>query len=177
VRKTRPGYTLMELTLVVALIAVLAALAVPSLDGISGDTKVKAAGDAFRAALVDARSHAIDEGQPYNVAVIPGTGRFRYAPARAAFWNGSSDPGAGSSLPSTIEEGELPGEILFATEDGSDSGGGWLAQATFYPDGTAADDTRVTFNPAGGGRSLVLKVRALTGGVSVGPPDAESVQP
>jgi prepilin-type N-terminal cleavage/methylation domain-containing protein len=176
-RTARAGYTLLEITLVVALMAMLAALAVPTLEGMWGDSKVNAAGDAFRAALVAARSHAIDEGQAYSVAVIPGTSRYRYAPAAAAFWNGASDPGASSSLPSTIEEGELPGGILFATEDGSDSGGGWVTQATFYPDGTAADDTRVTFNPAGGGRSLVLTVRALTGGVSVGPPDAESVQP
>src|SRR5262249_44377706 len=162
----RAGFTLLELTLVLALIAILAALSVPALEGMWGDTKVKAAGDAFRAALVDARSHAIDEGQPYSVAMIPGTGRFRSAPAAAAFWNGASDPGAGSSLPFTIEEGELPGDIKFATEDGSDSGGGWVTQATFYPDGTAADDVRVVFNPANGGRSLVLTVRALTGGVS-----------
>jgi prepilin-type N-terminal cleavage/methylation domain-containing protein len=176
-RTARAGYTLLEVILVVSLIGILAAFAVPALEGMWGDSKVNAAGDAFRSALVEARSHAIDEGQPYSVAVTPGTGRYRYAPASAAFWNGASDPGAGSSLPFTIREDELPGEIKFATPDGSDGGGGWLTQATFYPDGSAADDTRVVFNPAGGGRSLVLVVRALTGGVTVGPPDAESVQP
>jgi prepilin-type N-terminal cleavage/methylation domain-containing protein len=173
VRKSRRGYTLLEITLVLALICVLAALAAPSFEGMYGHVQVKAAADAFRTAMTEARSHAIDEGIPYSVAIVPGKGNYRVAPDSPSYWGGAGDSGSGFA-----NDEVLPGNICFPLENGSHGDGTslpvgsvdpgqWSKVATFYPDGTARDDHTVTFQSSGGGRPQVLTLRALTGGVTV----------
>jgi type II secretion system protein H len=191
VRRKRAGYTLLEITLVIALMAIMAALAVPSMDGMYGEVKTRSAADCFRSTLLTARSHAIDEGRPYSVGVVPGTGHYRIAPDDPSFWNGAGEATSplDSATPAFVLEESLPGGMHFATDDGSpqdensDSPAAdsvdssqWTKQATFFPDGTALADTQVTFHLTGS-RPLVLKLRALTGGVTVAPPESENGQP
>jgi Tfp pilus assembly protein FimT len=181
----------MELALVCALIAVLAMLAIPSMDGMYGEVKVRAAADAFSGALVTARKHAIDEGRSYRVGVVPGTAHYRIAPDDPSFWNGASDSASSSdsATPPFVLEGVLPGGLHFTTEDGaaqeessdspdSDSvdSSRWVAHATFFADGTALEDRKVTLHLEGS-RPLVVSLRALTGGVTVGSPKSQNGQP
>jgi Tfp pilus assembly protein FimT len=188
VRRTRRlGYTLLEITLVIALMVIFLALAAPSLEGLYGEVKTDAAADAYRSALVTARAHAIDEGRPYRVAVVPGTGNYRIAPDAPSFWNGSGE--SGSDAPAFVKEDVLPGGIVFATNEGqaqedkapstdnlgSDSGR-WSKPAIFFPDGTALADQQVTFHLEGS-RTQVVKLRALTGSVTVGYLETANGQP
>jgi prepilin-type N-terminal cleavage/methylation domain-containing protein len=196
-RKRRPAFTLLELTLVLALIVVLLALAVPSLMGLYGEVKTDAAVDAFRAALVAARARAIEDGRPYSVAVLPGTGHYRIAPDSPSYWPGSGDSQPASLGPAPLVlTSLLPDRVQFAIDgsraqdetsttgelpnntDSVDSGQ-WTRQsivATFLPDGTALSDCKVTFHLAGS-RPQVVRMRALTGSVSAGYLDTGSGQP
>src|SRR5215212_4326353 len=88
-RRRRPGVTLIEMLLVVAILIALAAVAYPTLSAMYGDVKVKAAADDVRAAWTEARAHAIEDGRPYRFAVEPGTGKFKVAPDADGFWDGS----------------------------------------------------------------------------------------
>jgi prepilin-type N-terminal cleavage/methylation domain-containing protein len=189
--RSRAGFTLLELTLVLALIGILLSVVLPySFDGMYGEVKVRGAADAFRSALVTARARAIDDGRTYTVAVANGTGHYRIAPDAAAFWNGAGDSSSSDQKPPLVSMGTLPGGIRFNSENDSDptadspqqpdiesvDPGQWSKVATFYPDGTAVDDVTVMFRLAGS-RPLQLTLRALTGGVTVAPPDSASGQP
>ena len=68
----RRAFTLMEVALVLALILVLAAITVPSLESMYGDVKLTAATDLIRARWADARTQAIEEGRAYRFAIMPG---------------------------------------------------------------------------------------------------------
>jgi prepilin-type N-terminal cleavage/methylation domain-containing protein len=187
--RSRAGFTLLELALVIALIAILLSVVLPySFDGMYGEVKVRAAADAFRSALVKARAKAIDDGRAYSVAVANGTGHFRIAPDAASYWTGTGDGGGADTKPALISTDTLPGGIRFNADNDSTADSPqqpdvesidlnqWSKVATFYPDGTAVDDATVLFRLPGS-RPLQLTLRALTGGVTVAPPDSESGQP
>ncbi|TMQ33677.1 MAG: prepilin-type N-terminal cleavage/methylation domain-containing protein [Planctomycetota bacterium] len=89
VRRSRQGYTLFEVVLVLALLVLLAAITYPSLDAMYGDSKVTAAGDMVRGAWAEAQARAMDEGRAYRFAVIPNQGNYRVAPDSADFWSGN----------------------------------------------------------------------------------------
>jgi prepilin-type N-terminal cleavage/methylation domain-containing protein len=172
---SRKAFTLFELVLVLALLVVMTALAYPSIDSMYGTYRVQAAVDMVRAAWAAARSRAIDEGQPYRFAIIPGEGKFRVAPDSGNYWNGSGGPAAeaDSGVRPYIQEDTLPKGVRFdMPEAPADSGsaspeaggsGAWNTVATFLPDGSAKEDVAIQFVGRGGGRALVLKLRGLTG--------------
>src|SRR5947209_8598718 len=87
----RRGYSLLEVILVVAVIALVAALFVPTLENLYNPYKTQEAADSVRAAWALARTHAMEEGRSYRFAVVPGRGNFRVAPDEDEFWTGS-DP-------------------------------------------------------------------------------------
>jgi prepilin-type N-terminal cleavage/methylation domain-containing protein len=168
-RRPRRGYTLLEVVLVLALLVVLAAMAYPSLDAMYGGYRLTAAVDMVRAGWAAARAHALDEGQAYRFAIIPGSGRFRIAPDSSDYWgDGGAPEPTDPANPPLIQEDSLPKRVLFADVEfgqggqGSGDAGGWMPVATFLPDGTAREDVRITFQ-AHGGRPLALKLRGMTG--------------
>jgi prepilin-type N-terminal cleavage/methylation domain-containing protein len=169
----RPGFTLLEVTLVMAVIVLMAAMAWPSIEAMYGDVKLTAGADLVRARWADARTRAIEDGRAYRFATQP-DGKFRVAPDADDFWGGgsgtSNDPGNGNDTPPLVVEDALPAGIGFADEsngpaDTSDSGP-WTTVLKFLPDGTASADKVITLH-ADGYRSVLLKVRALTGAVTV----------
>lgn len=169
----RSGYTLLEVLLVMAILVSFAAIAAPTMSAMYGDIRVKAAADQVREAWTECRAFSIDEGRAYRFAVKPSTGTYRYAPDAADFWGGST--GATSygsedtSLPPHISEAELPTSIVFNVADGigETSGDGWTTVAVFLPNGTCEEDREVTLQGDGDTRAIVVKVRAMTGAVSV----------
>jgi prepilin-type N-terminal cleavage/methylation domain-containing protein len=173
--RPRPGFTLFELVLVLAVLVTLAAIAYPSMEAMYGSYRLTAGVDMVRAAWAAARSRAIEEGRPYRFAIIPGEGRFRVAPDGGSYWSGNGqndDNSAGP--PPLIQEDTLPKGIRFASTDAgtatdtgvqqdSTTGGPWTSVATFLPDGTAREDVSIEFSQRGGGRPMILKLRGLTG--------------
>jgi type II secretion system protein H len=66
-RHTHPGFTLLELILVMAILAIVLALAAPKLTGFREGGKLRNSADEFVAATRFARTHAVSSG---NVCVI-----------------------------------------------------------------------------------------------------------
>jgi len=169
----RRGFTLLEVTLVLAVIVLLAAMAYPSLEAMYGDVKLSAGADLVRSRWADARTRAIEEGRPYRFATQP-DGKFRVAPDASDFWSGGGTPsdsvGANDAdVPPLVIEDSLPNGIGFADDSNSgesSDGSGWTTVLRFLPDGTASADRVITLR-AEGYRSVQLKLRALTGAVTV----------
>jgi prepilin-type N-terminal cleavage/methylation domain-containing protein len=173
----RPAYTLLELVLVMAVIAIIGAISYPSIDSMYGSYKVQGAMDSLRAGWASARVHAMEEGRPYRFAVLPGKGNFRIAPDSPEFWNGdaatSTDPNSGP----LVFNGTLPKGVrmTFAGQDGEDDKdqdtvadpestdpSQYVTAAIFLPDGTARDDVEISFQ-CRGTRPQALQLRAMTG--------------
>lgn len=166
-RTRRPGVTLIEVLLVVAVILALGAIAYPTLSGMYGDVRVKAAADEVRAAFTEARAQAIEDGRAYRFSVEPGTGKFRVAPDADEFWDGSGG-GSDADAPPHIQDGTLPNGILFEVGGGDlPSDGAWTTVVVFNPDGTCGHDVEVTLREDDGSTPVVVRVRAMTGAVSV----------
>jgi len=165
--KRRSGYTLLEVSLVAAVITVVSALAYPSLQGMYGYYRVNGAVDAVKTGLAQARARAIEEGKPYRFALAPNGRRFRVAPDEPSFWSGPARPGMngrGGALEASLPEG-----VTFSAQeaDGQSVGAdGWAAPAVFQPDGAAQEDMVLVFR-AEGAQPRAVSLRAMTGAVSV----------
>jgi prepilin-type N-terminal cleavage/methylation domain-containing protein len=167
-REKRSGLTLLEVLLVMVIIIVLATAAYPTLSAMYGDIRVKAAADQVQGAWAECRARAIEDGRAYRFAVQPGTNRFRVAPDGPEFWDGS---GGGQSDESTsppyVQESELPKAILFTVSENLPAEGEWTTVAVFNPDGTCQADTEIALKEDGDTLEIVVRVRAMTGAVTV----------
>jgi len=181
-RRLAPAYTLLELTLVVALLGIVAGMAAPAINTMYAHQRLDAAIDSVRGAWATCRAKATDEGRPYRFAVMLGKGNYRLAPDRDAYWSGD---GRGEDDPEGqgfVKEGALPAGVTFAQQGG---GGGsatldttlplgstspqeFSKVAVFEGDGTASEDIEILFQFRGA-RPTVVHLRALTGAVTVRP--------
>ena len=73
-RKRRDGLTLIEILLVLAIVIMVAALALPAMNGTSDAQRWTRAADMVRSDWSRARVEAIRSGQEWVVCYIPGTG-------------------------------------------------------------------------------------------------------
>jgi prepilin-type N-terminal cleavage/methylation domain-containing protein len=172
VRKTRRGFTLFELALTMAVIAIAAGVAVPSVRSLFGNSRLTASADMVKARWADARAHAREEGRPYRFAIRDGTGDFRVAPDGAEFWDGSGGSSGGNGQQPSIIEGSLPKEVRFTSGGDQSSAqghatqgnsGDWVNPIVFLPDGTARQDATIAFVEEGHGRPLYLRLQGATG--------------
>jgi Tfp pilus assembly protein FimT len=164
----RAAFTILEVTLVLAVMLIIAAIAVPSIDAMFSDMRLTAAADTVRGKFAEARARALEDGIAYRFAVIPATGKFRIAPHAGDFWSGA-DGGSGAvetDNPPLILEDELTKGVVFSGGQESSEGSDWSTIVVFQPDGTAREDVEVLFS-TGGGRPLALRLRGLTGAVTV----------
>src|SRR5262245_60959939 len=112
----RSAFTILEITLVLTILIVVAALTIPALKELYAEIPLNAAVDMVRAHWAEARSHAILEGRPYRFAVIWHTGEFRVAPESTEFWadaEGDNEPADNDAQPLEIEK-TLPDGVEFA---------------------------------------------------------------
>src|SRR5262249_52217848 len=151
----RAGYTLFELIITLAVLAIMAGLAVPLWRHLMADTRVTAASDMVRARWTDTRARALQEGRPYVFEVIQNSGKFKVRPADEA------DGG---------REYELPQNIHFQFASGQSGGDSYTPIVTFQSDGSAEtagdEDPMVTFGDPEGGRQVNLRLRRSTGTVT-----------
>jgi Tfp pilus assembly protein FimT len=189
VTNRRQAYTLFELVLTTAVIAITAAVTVPSIDSMYPSYKLNASVDAVRAAWALGRAHAIEEGRPYRFAVSPGGNNYHLGvdenqadggqPDGDQNSNGQNSNGQnsngqnsnGQNVPDFKLDDHLPQGVTFAMAQEDDqapqaSTDGLSTVAVFLPDGTARDDAEIRFQVKGA-LPKTIKLRALTGGVSV----------
>jgi prepilin-type N-terminal cleavage/methylation domain-containing protein len=165
----RRGFTLLEVTLVLALIVILGAMAWPSIEAMYGDMRLTAAADQIRARWADARTQAIEEGRPYRFAIQLADGRYRIAPDTPQEWGGGgTDLPPDTDTPPLVVEESLPKGVSFAESTGKDADGegDWLTIVRFLPEGNADRDVDIIFESTGY-RPVVLHLRGLTGSVSM----------
>lgn len=178
----RAAYTLFELMLVMAILAMMGAMAIPSLSGSLSGYRLRRGADLVRAKWVATRNEAIRSGQIQVFRFQIDGDRFWSEP-----WYAEGDPAAdtlgGASPVTNIEEttafaSYLPKDILFVTgETESDSrsieieddfvggamGGGseFGRPIVFYPDGTTSTSRVYLTNERG--HVVDLSLRGLTG--------------
>ena len=167
----RAGYTLMEMLVVLTIIVIAAAIAVPVIRSMLTDGRVAAAGDQVRAQLAETRARAMDEGRPWRLAYIPGTGVYQLAPEESSEWGQTAqDPNEMIDFVRDV----LPQDVVFAAseqdiagrQEPGPAGGTWETIAVYLPAGNARDDT-ITFFGQMGILPMYARVRALTGAVDV----------
>lgn len=172
----RTGFTLFEVILVVAIIVIAAAIAVPTLSSMQGSHRVQGAVDSVRAAWATARAAATEQSRSYRFAVEPGGRHFRVAPDEESYWSGGSGPAGDPVGPGRIVEGALPPGVRFvingepgqqppeptAAEAAAPASGQWETACVFRHDGTAQEDVRIVFQVRGAA-PMQLELRGLTG--------------
>lgn len=174
-RRSRPAYTLAEVLLVLALMAVIAALALPTLRKPFAVHRLRAAADSIRAEWLQARVQAMRTGQTYVFRFQIGGDKFHAAPEESQTAEDGADLALqeDKSLPEGIKftgveaaGGGVAG-LSFATEMNTpdDAAAAWSDPIYFYPDGTTSD-VRVVLE-GDQGRSLCVVLRAVTGTASV----------
>lgn len=163
----RRGVTLLEVLLVMVILIALGAVAYPTMHSMYMDARVRAAADQVREEWTEARAWAIENGQGYRFAVQPGTGMYRVAPDAEEFWDGSTESND-DGTPVHIKEGELSHGILFNVGDdmGTESNG-WVTIVVFNPDGSCQEDREIALKEDDDTTSMVVRVRAMTGSITV----------
>lgn len=146
-RRSTGGFTLLELLLVLAILALGVALVLPSLSGPLASARFRQGGAEFRAAMVQARSHAAASGRTRVVRIDLGTGEY--------------------GIPSDNVDRVLPeGVRVSAVKAAGETIERGVAELRFFPDGSA-DAAEVVLADGGGGR-ILLTVDPLTGLVEAG---------
>jgi prepilin-type N-terminal cleavage/methylation domain-containing protein len=180
-RTIRPGYTLIEIMCVVAIVVAVTAIGTPLLQSMLVDAHISAAADMVRGRLADTRSKALDEGRSWRLGFLPGTGSFQLAPDDSQEWETVT---AGLIRQPDLIRDELPKDIIFGLNQGdvlSAAGAGapgskWETIAVYKWDGSANDDSTIYFGK-GGLVPMRVNVRSLTGAVSIEVPMNVKDQP
>jgi len=167
--RRRPGYTLMELLIVLALLMILGGLLAPTFSATSRDTGVKAGADLVRGRMEDARANAIEDARPYRFAVSADGTKIRVSPD--GLDDGTAPPANGDDSPPFVAQEDLPKNVTAvpvadgqAPMSGDD---GWVRVATFLPDGTCKEDHAILEVREAGVHPMVVTLRGLTGTISV----------
>jgi prepilin-type N-terminal cleavage/methylation domain-containing protein len=171
--KLRPGYTLMEMLLVVALIVIAAAVSIPLMQTMLTDARITAAADSVRGQLAEAQARAMDEGRPWKFGVTANGSYYQLAPEDSSEWGNVTQE---EVLKSDVIRGQLPREMVFAlktedlfpkeTSDPGPTDGQWTIVAVYLPTGGTRDDGKIFFGKPGI-VPMCLQVRSLTGAVTV----------
>jgi len=148
VRTQRNGVSLFEIIVVLAIIAIATAMAVPTVKSLMGDTPVRAAADQVKSRWAEARAKAIEQGKPYRFQVLDSTS-FRVAPDDDFDGDGKM-------------EDTLPRDVTFGTPDNKAANQDGTASIIFLPDGTTTTDLDLPLNSQGCA-PVTLKLNKTTG--------------
>ena len=177
-RGRRPGFTLLEMLLVLAILLTLFGLAWPSLTRLYGEHHLRQAAEQVRVQLTSARVRALDNGIGFQFRFEPGGRRFVVVPEELL------TPQAGARPQVAVTMGELSASMRFDATGfaganqtlstawlqslpggGALQGVAWSWPLKFSPDGTASDYRIIVGDSQN--QEIALLVRGLTGGVTV----------
>lgn len=173
-RASRSGFTLLELMVVLALLVIFAAIAMPSFAGLKGNADQKAAMDLLRARIADARGLALQEAATFRLAVNKGGTKLRLAPESADFSSGaaSEDASGGAKV---IETPIQKATITVAETEAGAMGGGdedeWVTIGTFLANGTCREDSNLIEVHEANFPNMKLLLRGVTGTARLVIPD------
>jgi prepilin-type N-terminal cleavage/methylation domain-containing protein len=156
-RMARPGFTLIELMIVVVILAIAAAIVVPMASS-AGSMQLRAAGNMVAADLEYAKSMSISRGQKYSVV---------FDPTNGAYWVKDQN---GNTIAHPVNQGSL-----YSVSFPNDSRLNQVNIANVSFDGTNAvsfDYLGSPFNGSGGNLNsgvIILQAGGLTKTVNVEP--------
>jgi len=169
--RARAGFTLIEIMIVVALIGLISATAIPSIYQLSKKTGLRRAISDLRDVCDNARRQAIFTGKEVTVMFYPIDRRFGISGGAAP----TADPGTGETkpafeiIPGTEATGIIPDDIGLEMLDVNQSeykDSDWT-RVRFYPNGTCDELTIVYRTESNEYRKLMLE--PTTGLLSQGP--------
>ncbi len=164
-RQTRSGFTVLELMVVMALLLILALVALPSFEGLRGNSRQKAAVDLVRTRIANARTRAMETGVPHRLAISTDGTKIRLAPDVPEF--AELPPAEFSSSGAKVNEDSLDRATAgLQTQDGTPaafSDGTWTTIATFKPDGTCVEDNAIVTINEGDFPPMRIHIRGVTG--------------
>ncbi len=167
----RDGYTLMELIVVIAILLVVTAMAIPAFLNWLADARAAAAADMVRARMTDARARAMADGKPWRLAYLANTGFLQLAPEESTEWDNvqTSNLRQAELIREELPKGILlvsgPDELVGKRDAGS-AGNTWETIAIYLPNGSARDDSTTYFGKVGV-MPARARLRALTGSVAI----------
>jgi prepilin-type N-terminal cleavage/methylation domain-containing protein len=185
----RRAYTLLEMLIVLALLAVLAGLSWPAVRGMLGKSQLRGAAKQVRVALARTRLKAIETGVPQRFSYAAGTGGFEVGPLLTSLDEREVEPRPlrGPSRVNGPVEHFLPRDVWFAAPDVSERGtdlsalpetageDGEAEALVFYPNGRSSN-ARIQL-AASGGLWIEVTLRGLTGTTKIGPLQRREQQP
>ncbi len=153
--------------MVLAVLVMITALAIPSVNTVFSGQQLRSAADVVRARLAEARVKAIETGDVYGLFYMPGQGNYFVAPMTQGFRTMQS------GVQPSVQQRLLENEIVFAVgESIQDSRSvdalsrstqeyGVMRPVLFYPDGTSQDAAVLLQNKRGA--LIQINLRGLTG--------------
>ena len=172
VANSRVGFTMLEMILVLAIAIVVAALAVPAVQGTIGNQSIASGADRVRVAMGQARVQAIRTSDVHAFFYQPNGQWFDVAPlADHQRLTRQSNGQSANNHNRDLSDNWLPRQVFFiAGETQIDarsesarqaSGGAPINAILFYPDGTA-QDARILLQDERG-ITMAVELRGLTG--------------
>lgn len=138
------GYTLVELLATVAVVAILAAVAAPSLQGFLARSGMQAVGNDFTIALQRARLDAIQRNTCVSLCQLA-EGSTNSCDANARFWHRGwivyTNPTCGTAPPAAAFTGTTAADVMVVRQPGN--------RRYQLLDLAAAPDDAITFDPRG----------------------------
>ena len=175
-RTRRRGFTILEILVVMAIILLLGAILLPTVGAFWGNNRTKASANMLQARLADARSYAIAQGRPYQVLASPDGTQVKVAPdaSEPPEQIGSETPSYDFSAESTFPIPVTISPIYTGADStASSDASGWIRLVTFLADGTCREDSMEVHLIEEKSTTIVVRVRGLTGDVSVNPMKAD----
>jgi prepilin-type N-terminal cleavage/methylation domain-containing protein len=163
----RPGYTILEVMVVMAALTILGAVLLPTLSGMSRDTRSKATADILRGLLAEGRSHAMDRSHHYMLSVSADGTQLRIAPDPTDTINIVDE----TNNAFVLREEKLPTNVKVENidEDAIPDEDGWIRIATILTDGTLREDQVYVQVTEPGVKPLFALIRGLTGTLTILP--------